>query len=78
MIFTKHLLSQFVDISHIQFDKLCTLLSNIGLEVESAYEIRIPQKVVVGKVRSCNAHPDADKLSVCCLLFCGSVIFIDM
>lgn len=67
MIFTKHLLSQFVDISHIQFDKLCTLLSNIGLEVESAYEIRIPQKVVVGKVRSCNAHPDADKLSVCCV-----------
>ena len=65
MIFTRHLLSQFIDISRISTEEICTRLSSIGLEVESVPSIKIPQKVVVGKVRTTSPHPDADKLNVC-------------
>ncbi len=65
MIVTKHLLSDFVDISHLSLEKLCVGLNTIGLEVESVVVFEIPQKVVVGKVVSKSYHPNADKLSVC-------------
>ena len=65
MIVTKHLLSDFVDISSLSLDKLCVGLNTIGLEVESVVVFEIPQKVVVGKVISKSYHPNADKLSVC-------------
>ncbi|MCX2716549.1 phenylalanine--tRNA ligase subunit beta [Helicobacter sp. MIT 21-1697] len=65
MIFSKHLLSHFVDISHLDIEQMCIRLSSMGLEVESAYPVEIPQKVVVGKVLSLTPHPDADKLNVC-------------
>ena len=50
MIFTKYLLSQFVDISHLDINEVCVKLSSIGLEVESAYALNVPKKVVVGKI----------------------------
>nr|WP_317404919.1 phenylalanine--tRNA ligase subunit beta [uncultured Helicobacter sp.] len=65
MIFTKYLLSQFVDISHLDINEVCVRLSSIGLEVESAYALNVPKKVVVGKILSYEAHPDANKLNVC-------------
>ena len=65
MIFSKHLLSQFVDISHLDINEVSERLSNIGLEVESAYALKIPKNVVVGKIIACSQHPDADRLSVC-------------
>ena len=52
MIFTKYLLSQFVDISHLDINEVCVRLSSIGLEVESAYALSVPKKVVVGKILS--------------------------
>lgn len=65
MIFSKHLLSHFVDISHLDIEQMCMRLSSMGLEVESAYPLKMPQKVVVGKILSLTPHPDADKLNVC-------------
>ena len=65
MIFTKYLLSQFVDISHLDINEVCVRLSSIGLEVESAYALSVPKKVVVGKILSYEPHPDASKLNVC-------------
>lgn len=65
MIFTRHLLSHFIDISHISIDEMCVKLSRIGLEVESVKPITIPKGVVVGRVMACNPHLDADKLNVC-------------
>ena len=62
MIFSKHLLSHFVDISHLDIEQMCMRLSSMGLEVESAYPLKMPQKVVVGKILSLTPHPDADKL----------------
>lgn len=65
MIFTRHLLSQFVDISHLDVNEICVRLSSIGLEVESAHPLSLPQRVVVGQILSCEPHPDASKLHVC-------------
>ncbi|WP_394908548.1 phenylalanine--tRNA ligase subunit beta [uncultured Helicobacter sp.] len=65
MIITKHLLSKFVDVSAISCEELCSRLNSIGLEVESLTHIKIPHKVVVGKVLSKTPHPNADKLNVC-------------
>lgn len=65
MIITKHLLSKFVDVSAISCQDLCARLNSIGLEVESLTHMEIPQKVVVGKVLTKTAHPNADKLNVC-------------
>jgi phenylalanyl-tRNA synthetase beta chain len=34
-------------------------------EIEEIVERKIPETIVIGKVISCERHPDADKLSVC-------------
>ncbi len=65
MIVTKEWLKEWVDIGDISTEKLCEVLNEIGLEVDSVTEYKIPDKVVVGKVLKCEKHPDADKLSVC-------------
>ncbi|TLD97717.1 phenylalanine--tRNA ligase subunit beta [Helicobacter jaachi] len=65
MIFTRHLLSQFINVSTLDMQEVCVKLSSIGLEVESAYALSVPKNVVVGKIISIAQHPNADKLSVC-------------
>ena len=65
MIVTKSWLEEFIDLSDISNEKLYETFNAIGLEVDSIKEISIPESVVVGKVLSCQKHPDADKLSVC-------------
>ncbi len=65
MIVTKNWLQEWIDISDKSTDELCETFNSIGLEVDSVEKIEIPEKVVVGKVLSCEKHPDADKLNVC-------------
>ena len=62
---TRSWLSEFIDLSDISNDKLYETFNAIGLEVESIKPIKIPQKVVIGRILSCEKHPDADKLNVC-------------
>ncbi len=65
MIVTRSWLNNFLDISEISDDKLYETLNSIGLEVDSITKYDIPQKVVIGKIISCEKHPNADKLNVC-------------
>ena len=65
MIVTRSWLNNFLDISEVSDDKLYETLNSIGLEVDSITKYDIPQKVVIGKIISCEKHPDADKLNVC-------------
>ncbi len=65
MIVTRSWLNEFVELSDITNETLYRTFNSIGLEVDSFKEITIPKKVVVGKVLSCEKHPDADKLNVC-------------
>lgn len=63
-------LREYVDIT-IGVDELASRLALTGTEVERVTQVGVPAdadnlgKFVVGKVRECRRHPDADKLSVC-------------
>ena len=65
MIVTKAWLNEFLDLSAVSTEKISATLNAIGLEVDSLTTISVPKGVVVGKVLSCEKHPDADKLNVC-------------
>ena len=65
MIFTRTLITPFVDISDISTEQLYKTLNDIGLEVDSCHHLRAPKGVVVGKILEVEKHPNADKLSVC-------------
>jgi len=65
MIITRKWLQESIDISKISTQTLCKALNSLGLEVDSTERILIPNGVVIGKVESCEKHPDADKLNVC-------------
>ncbi len=65
MIVTRNWLQEFIDISHLSTQTICTALNSIGLEVDSVEKTFIPNGVVVGYVTDCQKHPDADKLNIC-------------
>ena len=65
MIVTRNWLQEWIDISQINSEKLAKILNEIGLEVDSYSEIRLPQKVVIGYVKSKRAHENSDKLNIC-------------
>ena len=65
MIVTRSWLNEFIDLSNVSNEKLYETFNSIGLEVDSIKQIEIAEKVVIGKILSCEKHPDADKLNVC-------------
>ena len=65
MIVTRRWLSEFINISDIDDNKLYETFNSIGLEVDSIKKLTIPKNVVVGKVVECSKHPNADKLNLC-------------
>ncbi len=65
MIITRTWLREFIDISKISTQEICTALNSIGLEVDSVTKPNIPDGVVVGYVLDCIKHPDATKLNIC-------------
>lgn len=65
MIVTRSWLNEFIDLRDVSNEKLYETFNAIGLEVDSLNQIEIDKNVVVGKILSCEKHPDADKLNVC-------------
>jgi len=65
MIVTRTWLEEFIDLEGIGDDRLYEIFNSIGLEVDSIKQYVLPDNVVVGRVLSCEKHPDADKLNVC-------------
>ncbi len=64
MIVTKQWLNEWIDLHAVETEKISVALNAIGLEVDGIEKVRIPNLVVVGKVLSCEKHPNADKLNV--------------
>ena len=62
---TRSWLEEFIDLSDVSNETLYETFNAIGLEVDTLEQISIPEGVVVGKILSCEKHPDADKLNVC-------------
>lgn len=65
MIVTKNWLNEWINIENISLDEIAKTFNRIGLEVDRAFEFKAPDGVVVGKIKSVEKHPDADKLKVC-------------
>ena len=65
MIITKKWLEEWIDLEGISTEDICKKLNEIGLEVDGVKHQRIVDGVVVGFVKSCEKHPDAQKLSLC-------------
>lgn len=65
MIVTRHWLNEWIDLQDITTEQLAKTFNAIGLEVDRVVRYRIPENIVVGKVLTCEKHPDADKLNVC-------------
>jgi len=82
---TRSWLEEFIDLSDVSNERLYEVFNAIGLEVDTLEEITIPKGVVVGKVLSCEKHPDADKLNVCQIdigegtrqIVCGAANVVD-
>jgi phenylalanyl-tRNA synthetase beta chain len=85
MIVTKSWLNEFIDLSGVSDETLYATFNAIGLEVDSMEKVEIAEKVVIGKVVSCEKHPDADKLNVCKIdvgtgirqIVCGAANVVD-
>ena len=65
MIVTRNWLGDFIDLDGISDEVLTNTLNAIGLEVGQIDKVVAPSKVIVGKIVSCEKHPDANKLNVC-------------
>jgi len=82
---TRSWLEEFIDLSDVSNERLYEVFNSIGLEVDSLEQITIPDGVVIGKVLSCEKHPDADKLNVCQIdigegvrqIVCGAANVVD-
>ena len=80
MIVTKQWLNEWIFLDDITTQELLSTLNAVGLEVERHERFSVPQHVVIGKVLSCEKHPDANKLHVCrvdigsaiCQIVCGA------
>ncbi|MEY4503766.1 MAG: hypothetical protein RL154_58, partial [Pseudomonadota bacterium] len=65
MVIIKSWLEDFIDIGSYQTDKIVDALNKIGFEVECVTAYIPPENIVIGKIIEREAHPDAEKLSVC-------------
>ena len=65
MIVTRRWLEEFINLDGISTQEIIDTLNKIGQEVEGYKRYEIPQNVVIGKVISCEKHPNADKLNLC-------------
>ena len=65
MIITRRWLQEYIDITKLSTQTICNALNSMGLEVDNTKRILVPNSVVIGKVESCEKHPDADKLNIC-------------
>lgn len=65
MIVTREWLNEFINISNISTEDICKTLTSVGLEIGGVTSYKMPELTVVGRVISCEKHPDASKLSIC-------------
>jgi len=64
MLTTYNLLNEYVDLDGITPEELIDRLTFTGFEVEGSHAIASGTKFVIGKVISCEMHPDSDHLHI--------------
>lgn len=73
MIVSYRLLSRYVDLSKIAPEELVQRLTFSGFEVEDCHPLAQGSKLVVGKILSCQKHPQSDHLHLL-KVDCGKVL----
>lgn len=69
MKYSSQLLKKFISINDSP-ENIAKNLIVKTCEIEEIYQRDISEKIVIGYVKSCEQHPDADKLKVC-VVDCG-------
>ena len=65
MKISKKWLSQYMDLSDMSIEEIADKITSAGLEVEGIEKMSQGSNLVIGKVISCEDHPDSDHLHVC-------------
>ncbi|KHE70485.1 YtpR family tRNA-binding protein, partial [Halobacillus sp. BBL2006] len=66
MLVSLNWLQEYIDVSKYTPEELAEIITKTGIEVESVEPVAEKVTgVVVGHVKSCEQHPNADKLSLC-------------
>ncbi len=65
MKLSKKFLSEYLDTSNIDFNKLALDMTNIGNEFSTCSKLINATNLVIGEVVECMMHPDSDHLHVC-------------
>lgn len=65
MIISKKWLGQYMDLSDVTIEEMAERITDAGLEVEGVSHMSCGNHLVIGKVLSCEDHPDSDHLHVC-------------
>ncbi|GAA0456506.1 phenylalanine--tRNA ligase subunit beta [Alkalibacillus silvisoli] len=66
MFISTNWLKQYVDLSHVSINQLAEDITKTGVEVEQVFPpIMDDDHLVVGYVKECKKHPNADKLNLC-------------
>ncbi|NRA73401.1 MAG: phenylalanine--tRNA ligase subunit beta [Rickettsiales bacterium] len=68
MKFTLSWLERFLDLTDVKLENIINALTNLGLEVESVSPPSpLLKQFIIGEVLECVKHPNANKLSICCV-----------
>ncbi|TQR53328.1 phenylalanine--tRNA ligase subunit beta [Campylobacter troglodytis] len=65
MIVTRTWLSEFIDLKDLSLSEITKKLNEIGIEVDNAHSLRVPDRVVVGQIKEKTRVENSDKLSLC-------------
>lgn len=66
MLISYNWLRNYVNLDHVTPEELAEKITRSGIEVEGVeYLAPAVENIVVGYVKSCEKHPDADKLNLC-------------
>ena len=65
MLISKKWLGQYMDLSDITIEEMAERITDAGLEVEGVEHLSSGTNLVIGKVLTCEDHPDSDHLHVC-------------
>ena len=67
----------YIDIENEDLNELAVKITKAGVNVEKVISKRI-NNLVIGKVISCEMHPDSDHLHICMVDFCKILLHISL
>ena len=65
MILSTNFLNDYIDVKDIDVKELADKMTSMGNEYDSAGKFIDTDKLVIGEILECEAHPDSDHLHVC-------------